>query len=202
MSKPQGLPPLPKTRYRRFRLEEYHKLIQLGVLQEDDRCELLDGVITASMPPNPPHTKAMRQLLRRLPPLLPEEDYIVSIQDPITILSVPDTEPQPDMMVAIGPEQRYQGRNPNGRDILLVIEISDTSLTDDRTTKLALYAAEKIPQYWIVNLPARCVEVYTQPRGGKSPQYRTRTDYPADATLPVFLAGQALGSLTVAEILP
>ena len=196
------LPQLPRERYRRFSIDEYHRLIQLGVLHEDDRCELFHGVITSQIPPNPPHAKTLRQLLRRLPPLLPEPDYIVSVQDPIAILSLPGTEPQPDMTVCIGPERIYERRFPSGKDILLIIEISDTSLFDDRTSKYTLYAAAKIPQYWIVNLPERQVEVYSRPRGGKTPKFLSRTDYPAGTNLPVILGRKTLGTIAVSEILP
>jgi Uma2 family endonuclease len=79
-------------------------------------------------------------------------------------------------VVAVGPEAEYQHRHPGPRDLLFLIKVSDSTLDDDTTTKLRLYAAEKVIQYWVVNLVDRRVEVYTHPRCGKTPSYRTRTE--------------------------
>jgi Uma2 family endonuclease len=182
----------------RFTVEQYHEMIRTGILTEDDRVELLNGWIVEQMPPNPPHSQAVRCLNRRLTALLGGE-WVLCVQDPATMAS---SEPQPDVAVAIGPEERYTGRHPGPRDVVLVVEVADTSLAQDQTTKLGIYAAAKLPVYWIVNLVNRRVEVYTQPRGGKNPTYRARQDYGIKDKVPVTLAGRTVGSIPVREILP
>jgi Uma2 family endonuclease len=182
----------------RFTVEQYHEMIRTGILKEDDPVELLDGWIVEKMPPTPPHSQAVRCLNRRLATLL-SGDWVLCVQDPATMTS---SEPQPDIAVAVGPEERYAQRHPGPRDLALVVEVSDTSLAQDQTTKLAIYAAARLPVYWIVNLVDRRVEVYTGPRGGKNPTYRTRRDYGPDDAVPVTLAGRTAGSIPVREILP
>jgi hypothetical protein len=80
--------------------------------------------------------------------------------------------------------------------------VSDSSLPEDQTTKLEMYAAAKVAVYWVVNLVDRRVEVYTQPKGGKNPAYRQRTDYGPDDEVPVVVGGKELGRIAVKELLP
>jgi hypothetical protein len=80
--------------------------------------------------------------------------------------------------------------------------VADSTLHRDQTTKLELYAGAKVAVYWIVNLVDRRVEVYTQPRGGKSPTYKTRTDYGPDDAVPVVIAGKRVGTIAVKDLLP
>ena len=72
----------------------------------------------------------------------------------------------------------------------------------DRVRKLPLYAKSKLPIYWVINIPERQIEVYTEPRGGKSPTYRQRIDFAIDASVPVAIAGENRGSISVRDILP
>jgi len=136
---------------------------------------------------------------RRLGELFPEPDWVVGIQDSITLA---DSEPEPDFYAATGPESKFDARHPGPKDLVLVVEVSHSSLDFDRDTKLAIYAGEKIVQYWIINVKERCVEVYTQPRGGKNPTYKQHTNYGPDDTVPVVIAGKELGRISVKELLP
>jgi Uma2 family endonuclease len=183
---------------RLFTVEEYHRMGEAGVLTENDRCELIRGFIVEKPVINPPHKKAVRRLTPRLAAAF-GDDYVIDSQAPITLA---DSEPEPDFAVAIGPEDRYENRNPRPGEIVLVVEVSDSSLTYDRGDKLELYARGKVPVYWIVNLIDRQIEVYTLPRGGKNPAYRSRTDYAPGQSVPVAVAGEQLGSIPVSEILP
>ena len=183
---------------KRFTVAEYHRLIETGILSEDDRCELIHGWIVPLMPPDPPHAFTVRRVRRFLDRLIPDE-YVVGIQDPVTLT---DSEPMPDLFVVIGPDDRYTVRHPGPRDMILAVEVADTSVRYDRRTKGPMYAAARIPIYWIVNIPDRIVEVYTQPRGGKSPVYRTRTDYAAGADIPVVLRGTTVGTIPTSSVLP
>ena len=120
---------------------------------------------------------------------------------PITISSQ-DSEPEPDLVIVLGPDTRYDDNQPTPRDILLIVEVSDSSLEEDRGEKLQSYAAARIPFYWVVNLRANVIEVYTLPRGGRNPTYRSRIDYTAGMVVPVVVAGKTLGTIPASEILP
>ena len=96
----------------------------------------------------------------------------------------------------------HDARHPGPKDLVLVVEVSDSSLGFDRGTKMAVYAAAKIVQYWIVNVNDRRVEVYTQPKGGKNPSYKLRTDYGPGDAVPVVVAGKQVGAVAVKELLP
>jgi Uma2 family endonuclease len=199
VTKPPKPPAIEESRLWEFTLADYHRMCEVGILGEDDRCEFINGQVLKVMPPNPPHSKVTQRLMRALVPLFPANDWFVRIQDPVTLT---DDEPQPDVSVALGPDDRYDARHPGPRDLVLLVEVSDTSIRFDTATKLALYAGEKVPQYWIVNIPQRRVEVYTQPRGGRNPTYRTRTDYGPGDAVPVVINGTTHGTISVRDVLP
>jgi Uma2 family endonuclease len=184
---------------RLFNVDEYHEMIDAGVFVGKPKCELIQGVILEKPVPGPSHSKSTQRLLRRLTPLFPEPDWVVGIQDAITLS---DSEPEPDFFAATGPESKYNARHPGPKDLVLVIEVSDSSLSFDRGAKLAVYAAAKVVQYWIVNVNERRIEVYTQPKGGKNPAYKTRADYGPDDSVPVVIGGKRVGAIAVKELLP
>ncbi len=189
----------PSPRLFRITLQKYHEMGRAGILSPKDRCELIHGVLVEKPVVNPPHASTVRKLARVLIAWC-QDVAIVGIQQPISL--PPDNEPEPEVAIFSGTEGDYDDRHPGPRDVLLVVVVSDSSLPEDRTTKLKLYASYKLPVYWIVNIPERRIEVYTDPKGGKSPTYRTRTDYGPDDSVPVALAGKALGSIPVRELLP
>lgn len=191
---PPAVSPLP---VRRFTVDEYHKMAEIGVLTENDRVELIRGWVVAKMTLNPPHNYAVTALMQQFAAL--GVRGVVRIQQPLTTA---DSEPEPDVVLATGTNADYKTRNPAPPDAAVVIEVADSSLSQDQTTKLELYAGAKVAVYWIVNLVDRRVEVYTQPRGGKSPAYKTRTDYGPDAAVPVVIAGKRVGTIAVKELLP
>lgn len=181
-----------------FTVAEYHRMIRLGILKEDAAVELLEGYVVKKMAQNPPHDAAVTRLQRRLA-RLPSDECVLRIQCAVTTR---DSEPEPDVVVASGPEEKYDTRRPGPADIVLLVEVAESSLEEDRETKGPLYARAKIPLYWIVNLQQRQIEVYAQPRGGKSPGYRQRQDYDLDAILPVVLGTEVIAHLPVRELLP
>jgi Uma2 family endonuclease len=125
--------------------------------------------------------------------------HAVRTQQPITLGD--DSEPEPDLVVAIGTDDDYKQSHPGPKQGLLVIEVSDTSLELDRRDKLALYARHGLPEYWIVNLVDRQVEVYSDPVATPQPTYRQRTIYLVNDQIPVTIAGQSFGPLPVQQIL-
>jgi Uma2 family endonuclease len=185
-------------RIKRFSVKEYHRLAEIGVLTPEDNVELINGWIVQAMPANPPHKKCLRRLNRLLPSLIPGV-WVLDSQAPVTI---GDSEPEPDFAVTVGPEDRYDDRHAGPGEIVFVIEVSDTTLATDRGEKMVLYARAKVPVYWIINLIDRRVEVYTNPRGGRNPTYRTRTDYAPGAAVPVVVGGRTVGTVPVNEVLP
>lgn len=198
-------PPQPVTgsvfrHQKRFTLDEYHKIIKHRILADGAPYELLNGVILQKMTINPPHASAVSRLARRLDRLMPDGP-VLRIQQPVSFRAS-DSEPEPDAAVAVGPEDRYDSTHPKPRDILLLVEVGDSSLSLDQGEKLIAYAAVRVPEYWVVNLIDRQVEVYTLPRGGKAPTYRDRIVYGPGQSVPVVIAGQTLGSIPVSELLP
>jgi Uma2 family endonuclease len=129
------------------------------------------------------------------------DEWDLRAQQPVTI-AAGDSEPEPDVVIAVGPYGRYAERHPGPKDVALVVEVADSSLSEDQTTKHGIYAAARLPVYWIINLVDRRVEVYSDPRGGKNPTYRARQDYGPGDSVPVTLAGKTVGSIPVREILP
>ncbi|MCS7292191.1 MAG: Uma2 family endonuclease [Gloeomargarita sp. SKYBB_i_bin120] len=159
-------------------LAQYHEMIRQGKFRPGERVELIAGRLHPMSPKGTRHSECCRRLLHLLPPLLPP-NTLLQCQDPITLLG--DSEPEPDM--AIVKNDVYLQRHPTPAEILLVIEIADTSLEYDRTIKAPLYAQGGIPTYWLVNLVDNQLEVFSQP----GPHgYQQQTIYTPDQTVPVF----------------
>lgn len=197
--KPAPVPPAVATRpQRRFTVPEYHQLGAAGILTTRDRVELIHGLIVEKPLIRPPHTTAVGNVGRELTRLL-GLDAAIRTQQPITLA---DSEPEPDVVLASGSPNDYGAAHPRPRQVRLVVEVADSSLAYDRTTKLGMYAVAKLPVYWVVNLIDHRVEVYTGPRGGKNPGYKTQTDYGPGDAVPVVVAGTDLGSIPVSELLP
>jgi hypothetical protein len=183
----------------RFSVDEYHKIIEAGILTDDDPVELLEGLLVERAKKTPRHSAATglcRRALERLPP----GDWHVDTHIAVTLY---DSEPEPDCAFIRGDPEEYPDRHPGAPDVALAVEVSDAALEWDRTTKQRIYARGLIPTYWIVNLIDNCVEVYTDPSGpAEQPSYRQRRDYgPAD-DLPLIIDGQEVGRIAVRAILP
>ena len=179
----------------RITVEQYHDMQEDGTIRKQDRCELIHGCILEKETINPPHASAISRVMKQLLALL-GLDAVVRIQLPITLS---DSEPEPDAILAAGTVEDYDERHPGANDILFLIEVSDASLEFDRSVKLPLYAGEAIPQYWILDVNARTIEVFTQPRGGKKPSYRKIATYTTNDEVPVVVGGKKLGVIPVAK---
>jgi Uma2 family endonuclease len=179
-------------------VEQYHRMQENGAIQKQDRCELIRGFLVEKPKIKPPHASAIRLLTKELLKLFGVE-AVVRFQLPITLS---DSEPEPDAVLAKGADEDYFERHPGSEDILFLIEVSDSSLNFDRTVKLPLYAEAGIPQYWIINVAAKSIEVYRNPRGGKKPDYRKPATYGHSEAVPVVVNGEKLGTIPVAKILP
>jgi Uma2 family endonuclease len=173
---------------RSFKRSEYDRMIELGLFQ-DERVELLRGVLVKMSPQLAPHASTVQKLNELLMTRL-QGRFTLRIQSPLALSD--DTEPEPD--VAIVPLGGYETEHPS--TALLIIEVSDTTLKKDRG-KAAVYASAGIGEYWIVNLGARAVEAYSSPDGDRYAEVRTLRA--GDALRPAALVDVAIA---VAEILP
>jgi Uma2 family endonuclease len=185
--------------FRRFSVAEYHKLIEVGILTEDDQLELLEGYLVHKMRCSPAHDSNLHLILRVLHRCLPA-GWNVRVQSAITL---GDSEPEPDLAVVRGNERTSNQRHPGPADVGLVIEVSDSTLLGDRADKGRIYARAGITCYWVVNLNDRQVEVYTAPSGPTpSPGFAQRVDYRAGGAVPLVLDGAVVGAIPVQDLLP
>ncbi|MDX2231780.1 MAG: Uma2 family endonuclease [Leptolyngbyaceae cyanobacterium bins.349] len=145
---------------KRFTLDEYHRLIELGFLTEGDRVELIRGELVQMAAKGTPHSACNTVLLYELLPALMGR-ALVRNQEPV-IMPL-HSEPEPDFAIVRLQADNYRDSHPLPADIYLLIEVSDSTLSYDQTTKLAVYAENNIPHYWIVNLVAHRLERYSQP---------------------------------------
>lgn len=182
----------------RFSVAQYQRMIEMGILNGQDRVELLEGWIVDKMPHNPPHDATVTRLQRRLSRILGEE-WLIRVQCALTLA---DSQPEPDLAIVAGPEETYFSRHPTARETALLIEVADTTLEQDRQFKARLYARARIPMYWITNLSAAAIEVHTRPRAGRSPAYRQRQVFGIEEAVPLVLAGHDLGAIPVRDLLP
>ena len=146
--------------HRRFTVKDYHLMAQAGILNEDDRVELIEGEIVEIAPIGSHHAGVVDRLTRLLT-RLSAETVIVRIQNPI-LLGV-HSEPQPDISLLRSRPDFYTESHPQAEEILLVIEVADSSIAYDRELKVPLYAREGISEIWVVDLARERVEVYRHP---------------------------------------
>ena len=183
----------------RFSVEQYHAMIQAGILTEDDPVELLEGWLITKMSKNPRHT-FVTQLARDVVTSLLPAGWYVNTQEPVT---TNDSEPEPDVAVVRGTRRQDIDRHPGPQDLALVIEVADSSLQRDRSLKKRLCAAAGIPMYWIVNLIDGQIEVYSDPSGPhEQPDYGQRQNYSLEDAVPVVVDGQEVGSFALKDLLP
>jgi Uma2 family endonuclease len=201
MSKITAGPPayLKLASFPRFSVNAYHRMLDAGILDEDSRTELLEGYLVTKMGYNPPHATSTGRTRRRIERLA-SFGWEVREEKPITLS---DSEPQPDVSVARGDDSLYVARHPGPADLALVVEVSDSSLDIDRQDMARIYARAGIVEYWIVNLPDRQVEVYSQPTGPTAaPTYANSQIYAAGSSVPLTLDGVIVGQIPVDELLP
>lgn len=178
----------------RLSVRQYHDMLRQGILPDNDKVELIEGVLVQKMGRNPPHRFASQALRDLLPRLLPSGWFVDDQEEIITA----DSAAEPDIGIFRGTRRSFaeQGRHPGPEDTALVMEVSDTTLAYDASTKKRVYARARIPEYWIVNLVDRRIEVYTEPSGpGEEPTYQHRQDYGSGATGPLRLDGCEVGHI-------
>ncbi|CAN5898551.1 Uma2 family endonuclease [soil metagenome] len=141
-------------------VDTYYKMAEMGLLEAGKRYELIHGVILERHSRSPQHGYSVKRLSDQLRDSLGETAAVFS-QSPARLAD--DSEPQPDVLVLKPPKETYRERHPRPKDILLIIEVANTTLQTDRTLKLRLYASAGIPEYWLLNLQKNQLELYRRP---------------------------------------
>ena len=140
-----------------FNVEQYYRLAEAGVLKPDDRVELIEGEIIKMPPIGSFHAACVARFVPQFTKST-NIDVTVWIQNPIRLSDF--SEPVPDVALLKPREDFYAERHPGPEDVLLIIEVADTTLLSDRNVKIPLYARFGIPESWLVNLPEKIIEVY------------------------------------------
>jgi len=143
----------------RVNIHEWHKMF--AVFKSEQHIELINGEITDMSPIGFRHSGHLNTLVHLFRKQLHDET-ILSVQNPLQLNNF--SEPEPDLMLLKPTTDFYKHRHPTANDVLLLVEISDSSLFFDRNEKLKLYAQHDIQDYWIVNLNEQCLEIYRQPK--------------------------------------
>ena len=170
---------------RQFNVTEYNRMAETGILSEDDRVELIEGEIVEMSPIGSRHAACVRRLdalfNRRLGGMVQ-----VSAQNPILLDDY--SEPEPDIALLKPRSDFYAEAHPLPSEVLLVVEVADTSVEYDRQVKAPLYARAGIPEMWLVNLPEEMILVYTQPENGAYQNHRQ------------FMQGDSFSSTTIPDL--
>jgi Uma2 family endonuclease len=182
----------------RLTVRQFEKMIIGGIFRDEDRVELLAGLLIKKMTTYDPHDFAVDQLGDNLGRILPG-DWITRQEKSVVLGRY--WRPQPDITVARGPRTRYRSKAPSVADLGMLMEVADSTYAKDRGLKWGKYADCRVSVYWIVNIRERRIEVYSSPSGrGKAAHYRERKDYGPDEEVPVVIQGQEVGRIKVSEI--
>ncbi|MFO0844402.1 MAG: Uma2 family endonuclease [Gemmataceae bacterium] len=188
-------PPVLELPMYRLSVAQYEAMVEKGILNENDRVELIRGLLVAKMTPQPPHAISVDLVQDALREILPA-GWHVRIQAPLRLT---DSVPEPDDCVTRGTRRDYRRKHPAPTDVALVVEVSDSTLASDRSTKKEMYAEAKIPTYWIVNLVDTQLEVFTDPAGS---DYAVKRVLAPKDEAPLILDGREVGRVPVQELLP
>ena len=178
-------PPAPSRH--RLDVDAYYKMAEAGILTRAHRVELIDGEIIDMNAIGSPHAAITNRLNQLVARAAADGLVLVSVQSPLRL----DTynEPEPDLMLLRPRADDYRASHPSAADVLLLVEVSDSSLAYDRGTKLALYAKFGVPEVWIVDLAGAAVEVFHGPKEGG---YASRERQTSGSLTPKLVAGVSI----------
>ena len=180
----------------RLTVRQFDQMVNDGVIADDERVELIEGLLVTKMGRNRPHVQAGKRGLKTLSGITPT-GWHVAKEDPLVASDL--SKPEPDLAVVRGEVEDYDKRDVLAADVALVVEIAESSLIVDRTDMVSVYSASGIPVYWIINLVEGQVEVYSDP----SPAgYQSRQVFQPGQDVPVVIDGNEVGKIPVADILP
>ena len=185
-----GFPEHPIT------VERYLRMCEAGIFEDGEPIFLWDGKLVEKMTKGEPHCFASNRLMYLLIPVVPA-GWFVRVETPVILR--PRSVPEPDLMIARGRARDYLRRQTVPGDVVICIEIADSSLLQDSRVKLPAYAQAAIPITWIVNLRDNRLEAYEQPDGSR---YTSRRDFSPGDEVPVILDGREVGRIAASEFLP
>lgn len=193
---PAAPSPALAARVTRIKVADYDRLIASGLIPNGEKTELVEGLVIDKKSRNRPHIQAVNRGLEALTRMLPA-CWHAAKGDPVAI---PDwSKPEPDLAVVRGAIEDYDDRDVAAADVALVVEVADSSLVVDQVEKARVYSQGGIPAYWIVNLPARRIEVYSDPGPDG---YRTVQPFEPGDHVPVVLDGSSAGAIAVVDVVP
>jgi len=178
--------PQAPTRHR-LDVDAYYKMAEAGILTHPHRVELIDGEIFDMAAIGSPHAAITSRLVRSFALAAADARALLRVQDPLRLDGY--NEPQPDIVLLRPRADDYYGGHPNAADVLLLVEVSDSSLAYDRGTKLALYARFGVAEVWIIDLQGSAVEVYREPA---SDAYAVRERLTAGSLAPALVPGVSI----------
>ena len=146
--------------YRQFTIRDLEQMITSGILSEDEHIELIQGQLIKMSPPGILHAACVDRLNKLFSRQTPDE-ITVSVQNPLALNST--LQPEPDIMLLSPRQDYYTSARPTASDVLLLVEVSDSSLEYDQETKLPLYAASGVGEVWLVNLQESSIDCYSDP---------------------------------------
>lgn len=153
-------PVLPTSQVHRFTVEDYHRMAETGVLREGERLELIDGKVVEMSPIGIGHASSLDRLDEALRDGIGKDAHF-RVQGPLRLDR--HSEVQPDLLILRRREDFYAEGHPEPEDVLLLVEVADTSQQYDRQTKLPLYAAHGVPEVWLFDVPKKTIEIFRQP---------------------------------------
>jgi Uma2 family endonuclease len=151
----------PDVRRRKLSVAEFHRMGEAGILLEDDRVELIEGELIEMTPIGTRHMSTVIALTRVLQTAVGSA-ALVSVQNPVRLGR--HSEPQPDLALLAPHAHRYRHALPTAGDVLLLVEVADSSVDYDRKVKMPLYARHGVAEVWLVDLVEEVVEVHREPR--------------------------------------
>ncbi len=176
-------------------VDQYHSMIETGILVSGDPVELLEGVLVQKASKSPLHVFVTRMTLQVLDSMAPAA-WFVSSHHPITLA---DSEPEPDTVMIRGDMRDYSARHPGPAEVGLIAEVADATLERDRFLKKRIFASAGVPIYWLIDLINFRLEVYSDPQSG---DYQKCAVYGPDDSVPVTLDGRTVGAISVRSLLP
>jgi Uma2 family endonuclease len=186
---------LKPSYFKRWTVQDYHRMSEFGILKANERTELIDGQIVLMAAKGTSHVLALRLLASVLEDLLADQSVFVSTQDPIQLDDF--SEPEPDLAIVRGTALDYVDHHPRSQEIYLVLEVADSTLKQDCEIKAQLYAQAEITDYWVVDLPNRQLHIFQNPTPKGYTSHLILTE-PNSISLPTF----PNLSLTLTSILP
>jgi Uma2 family endonuclease len=178
----------PRTPARhRLDVDAYYKMAEAGILERDARVELIDGEIIDMNAIGSPHAAVTDRLCRMFMSAVGDEVAHVGVQRPLRLDAY--NEPEPDLLLLRPRADSYRAGHPSAGDVLLLVEVSDSSLAYDRGTKLALYAKFEVTEVWIVDIAGAAIEVFREPRQGAYASCERRA---SGALAPLLVPGIAI----------